>query len=109
MKRLLILADTILPISSEPINDSALVVGGGEILDIGNVSVLRRKYKGVAELDLGEGILLPGFINAHIHLELGWIKKRIGKFKGFTSWLQQIIRGKREGVTNQEIEESVAD
>ncbi|MCZ6864082.1 MAG: amidohydrolase family protein [Candidatus Dadabacteria bacterium] len=109
MKKLLILADTILPISSEPINDSALVVGGGGILDIGNVSVLRRKYKGVAELSLGEGILLPGFINAHIHLELGWIKKRIGKFRGFTSWLQQIIRGKREGVTNQEIEESVAD
>jgi len=109
MKKLLISAETILPISSEPLKDSVLVVIDGKIEDIGNASVLRKKYKGLKEINLGEGILLPGLINAHTHLELGWIKNRIGNFKGFTSWLRQIIRAKREGVTNQEIEESVSE
>ena len=109
MGKLLISARTILPISSGPLKDSALVVSGGKIEDIGNATALRKKYIRIKEHSLGNGVLLPGFINAHTHLELGWIKKRIGNFKGFTPWLQQIIRAKKEGVTNQEIKESVAD
>lgn len=109
MKKFLISADTILPISSEPLKDSALVVVGSKIKDVGQAHQLRKKYKGIKELNLGQGILLPGFINAHTHLELGWIKKRIGKFKGFTQWLQQIIGAKREVITNKEIESSISE
>jgi len=108
MKKLLISADTILPVSSEPLKDSALIIKDGKIQDIGRTSQLRKKYKGTNEINLGEGALLPGFINAHTHLELGWIKKRIGGFKGFTQWLRQIIGAKKEGVSNREIEDSVA-
>ncbi len=109
MKKLLISADTILPISSEPLKDSALVIVEGKIKDIGRAPQLRKKYNGIKEINLGVGILLPGFINAHAHLELGWSKKRIGGFKGFTQWLQRIIGAKREGITNHEIEDSVSE
>ncbi len=109
MKKLLISADTILPISSEPLKDSALVIVDGKIKDIGSASRLRNHYKNIEELELGEGILLPGFINAHTHLELGWIKNKIGGFKGFTQWLQQIISAKKEAVSNQDIEDSVSE
>ena len=109
MKKLLISAETILPVSSEPLKGSAVVISNGKIEDIGNVSKLRKSYKGIEELNFGKGILLPGFINAHIHLELGWIKNEIGNFKGFTRWLQQIIKAKREGISNKEIEDSVKE
>ncbi len=109
MKNLLLYADTILPISSEPLKDSALLIKDGTIQDIGPSSKLREKHKGAQEINLGDGVLLPGFINAHTHLELGWIQKRIGGFKGFTQWLQQIIGAKKEGVSDLEIEESVLD
>jgi len=109
MKKLLISADTILPISSEPLKDSALVVFDGQIKDIGRASQLRKKYKDIKDIKLGEGFLLPGFINAHTHLELGWIKNKIGGFKGFTQWLQQIISAKKEAVSNQDIEDSVSE
>lgn len=109
MKNLLISADTILPISSEPLSDSALLIKDGKIQDIGPAPKLRKEYKGTKEINLGEGTLLPGFINAHTHLELGWVQDRIGGFKGFSQWLQQIIRAKREGVSDLEIEESVVD
>lgn len=109
MKKFLISADTILPISSEPLKASALIVVDGKIRDIGAANQLRKRYKGIKEINLGDGILLPGLINAHTHLELGWIKKSIGGFKGFTQWLQQIIGAKREGITNNEIEASVSE
>lgn len=109
MKKFLISADIILPISSEPIKDSAVYIEAGKIKDIGSKYQLKKKYKNLKHIDLGKGILLPGFINAHIHLELGWIKNKIGGFKGFTKWLQQIIGAKREGITNQEIKDSVLD
>ncbi len=109
MKKFLLSADTILPISSEPMKRSSLLIEGSKISDIGDSPVLRKKYKGEKEVILGKGILLPGFINAHTHLELGWIKNRIGGFKGFTNWLQQIIGAKREGITHQEIKDSVRE
>jgi len=109
MKKLLISADTILPISSEPLKQCSLLIADGKIQDLGLSTLLRKKYKGENEIRLEKGILLPGFINAHTHLELGWIKNRIGGFKGFTNWLQQIIGAKREGVTNKEIENSVTE
>jgi 5-methylthioadenosine/S-adenosylhomocysteine deaminase len=107
MRKLLISADTILPISSEPLKGGALYIEDGKIRDIGSVSQLKSKFSRIKHVELGHGILLPGFINAHTHLELGWIKNRIGGFKGFTQWLQQIIGAKREGITNQQIEDSV--
>jgi len=108
MKKFLISANTILPISSKPLKNYAIYIEDGKIQDIGSQSELKKKYLKVKQINLGDGILLPGFINAHIHLELGWIKNRIGSFKGFTKWLEQIIGAKRQGVSNQEIEDSVS-
>lgn len=109
MKKLLISANSILPISSPLLKNSSIYIEDGIIKDIGNEIELKKKYKKVTQVDLGDGILLPGFINAHIHLELGWIKNRIGGFKGFTKWLAQIIGAKREGVSTQDIQSSVSD
>ncbi|MEM7008293.1 MAG: amidohydrolase family protein [Thermodesulfobacteriota bacterium] len=107
MKKLLLSADTILPISSDPLKNSAVLIEDGKISDIGPFSKLRNQNDSVEEINLGHGILLPGFINAHTHLELGWIQEKIGGFKGFTQWLQQIITAKKKGVSDLDIESSV--
>lgn len=109
MERTLITAETILPISSPPINGGAVLVVDGKIGEIGKASNLRKAHKSIKTLDLGRGILLPGFINAHTHLELGWIKKRVGKPNGFIGWLQDVIRAKKREIKGEEIERSVRD
>lgn len=109
MKGMLITAETVLPISSSPINDGAIFIADGKIREAGKSAHLKERYKDIETLDLGRGILLPGFINAHTHLELGWIKRSIGEFNGFIGWLQQIIGAKMEGITREEIEISVQD
>lgn len=109
MKKLLLKASTVLPVSSPPLHNAAVIIENGIISDIGPAGDIVRRNKDAQTLDLKRGILMPGFINAHTHLELGWIRSKIGAFDGFTGWLRQIIRAKREGVSDGDIEQSVRD
>ncbi len=95
MERKLLSAQTILPISSKPIHNSSVYLEYGKIAEIGPTDSLLKKYKNVKHNDLGKGILLPGFINAHTHLELGWITEHIGGFNSFIDWIKQIISAKK--------------
>lgn len=107
MKKLIVSAETVLPVSSKPLKNSALLIAGAKIREIGKASEIRKRHKDTEELKLGKGVLLPGFVNAHVHLELGWIKNKIGTFKGFSGWLGQIVKGKRRGVSDEELIHSV--
>ncbi|RMF92055.1 MAG: hypothetical protein D6734_13125, partial [Candidatus Schekmanbacteria bacterium] len=44
-----------------------------------------------ADYDIGNSILLPGFINAHCHLELTGFKGKIKKGISFAGWVEDII------------------
>jgi cytosine/adenosine deaminase-related metal-dependent hydrolase len=56
------------PIASPTIADGAVRVEGGGIVDFGPFADLDRTDARVD--DLGEVVLMPGLINAHVHLEL---------------------------------------
>lgn len=45
-----------------------------------------------------EGLLLPGFINAHAHIELSCLHGKIAPRHSFTEWLQEIVGLKRREV-----------
>jgi len=109
MDKFLLSSETVLPISSEPISDTSLLIVDGVIRKIGDTGKLKRDHPSTHTIDLGKGILLPGLINAHAHLELGWIKKKISSFHGFAGWLRQIVNGKMEGVSEYDIEQSVRE
>ena len=107
MNKLLISAHTILPIASEAIINHSIAIDGGLIIDIGKEAKLKRKYPRFKHLNLGKGILLPGFINGHVHLELGWTKSKIGNFNNFTEWLSQIILSKSKEISKLQIAKSI--
>ena len=65
-----ITADWIYPISSEPIENGVIITDNkGQILAID-----RRENHDTASLDIRKGILTPGFVNTHCHLELSHMK-----------------------------------
>jgi len=108
MSNLILSAETILPIVSDPLANSAVAVSDGKILEIDKTTLLTKKYKNFKHIKLGKGILLPGFINGHIHLELGWIQPYIGNFSSFTEWLSQIITAKKNHkLTKRNLQDSV--
>jgi 5-methylthioadenosine/S-adenosylhomocysteine deaminase len=109
MGKLILTAETVVPVSSKPLKNASVLISDGKIREVGKSGALRKRFKGAQEMDLGKGILLPGFVNAHTHLELGWIFRRLRSFRGFTVWLEQIIKEKRAGVASAEIVRSVED
>jgi cytosine/adenosine deaminase-related metal-dependent hydrolase len=85
----------VLPILTAPIADGAVLVEGtGEaatVRAVGSVADLAGMGgPGVRELDHGEGVLLPGLVNAHTHLELSALRdlSRLGVSYG--DWLREV-------------------
>jgi aminodeoxyfutalosine deaminase len=65
MNRQVYRARWVLPVTSPPIERGAIVVEDGRIVAVGPA----EDVGGVGTIDLGDSILLPGFVNAHTHLE----------------------------------------
>jgi len=61
------------------------------------------------EISLGNSIIIPGFVNAHIHLELNWVNQLLQPFSDFPSWLQQIIELKKTNNEKKMIRDSVVE
>ncbi|CUS77964.1 Cytosine/adenosine deaminase [Candidatus Kryptonium thompsonii] len=88
-------AKYILPIASEIIEDGAIVVDGNKIVDFGNREEINSKFKDVErKFDLKNALIMPGFVNAHTHLELSGIK--IKEVKDFKDWLYQVVEKRRK-------------
>ncbi|QMU55998.1 MAG: amidohydrolase family protein [Candidatus Mycalebacterium zealandia] len=98
----------IVPVSCEPVKNGAVAASGGKITAVGGAEEIKKSFPDFTVRDLGRGVVAPGFINCHTHLELGWLKPE-KKFKSFTSWLKHIIDGKSSGANTGKIERSVTD
>lgn len=98
---ILYLSRFLLPIGAPPIEDGALLVENGRIVDVGTASTLRPKHPKAKLCDFGEAILLPPLVNAHTHLELTsfpeWADKlgETAAVDSFVQWIQRVIRVKR--------------
>jgi len=56
------------------ITDGAVVVRGSLIEDIGKTGEMKEKYPGYAFWDMAGHVVMPGLINAHVHLTQALIK-----------------------------------
>ena len=80
-----------------PVAGGALLVRNGIIADTGPLDVLRREYSAPV-LDYPGCALLPGFVNAHTHLELthfpSWRLRSPVDYnpRRFTDWIIQLIK-----------------
>jgi aminodeoxyfutalosine deaminase len=88
-------ARTILPISQPPIDNGAVVVMGNRICAVGSWRDFQSLPAGKV-FDLGEVILLPGFVNAHCHLDYTDMASKLPPPKTFTDWISFITAAKAE-------------
>ena len=66
---MLLCAEYVLPITAKPIENGAVLVRDGRIIDIGTSQMMRMRYADEEVRDFGQAALLPGFVNVHTHLE----------------------------------------
>jgi cytosine/adenosine deaminase-related metal-dependent hydrolase len=83
-------ARTVVPVIRSPIEDGGVAVRDGKILAIGMWNDLIREYSAAIIEDLGECILLPGFINAHCHLDYTMMRGALAGEKSFSAWIQRL-------------------
>jgi aminodeoxyfutalosine deaminase len=102
-----IAATYIFPGNQPPIKNGILACSSdGTILEIsGN----NEKIKEQAGLEYYSGILVPGFVNTHCHLELSHLKGKIGEKTGIGGFVRQINQLRNQETENTEKAIQVAD
>jgi cytosine/adenosine deaminase-related metal-dependent hydrolase len=85
----------VLPVSSPPIRDGFVAVKAGVVAAVGPVGE-RPVGSGLSEVDLGCAILMPGFVNAHTHLELSHLEGAVSGDRGFVPWIEEQLRLRAE-------------
>ncbi len=93
--RTLYTADWVLPISSAPIRDGAVLVHGGRIEFVGAASVMTFAPGALRTVALGNVALMPGLVNAHSHLELTLLRGFLEGFD-FRDWLRTLTTVRRD-------------
>jgi len=74
-----------------PIEDACAIVDErGAVLDTGKASEVLARSTGAAVERLS-GVLMPGLVNAHTHLELSAFRGRVPGGHGFVSWVERLI------------------
>jgi cytosine/adenosine deaminase-related metal-dependent hydrolase len=86
-------ADYIFPVSSPPIKNGIVIMeDDGKIIDVINpTSNLQPPTS-----EFFEGIIVPGFVNTHCHLELSYLKDKMPKGKGLDEFVTEVENIRRK-------------
>jgi cytosine/adenosine deaminase-related metal-dependent hydrolase len=99
-------ADYVLPISSEPIANGAVVIDGERIAAVGQADEIFEKFPNLEREDFGKAAILPGFVNCHSHLELTSMRGALDNVEhDFRAWLLTLNQ-LRADMSEAEIEEA---
>ena len=82
-------ANYIFPGNSSPIKNGVIVINNdGEILEVLNPEISTINWQEVEQYD---GIICPGFINTHCHLELSYLRGEIAEKTKLHGFVKDII------------------
>ncbi len=70
---LVYIARHVLPVASPPIENGAVAVEGERVIAVGPGADVVAAHPQAEIRHLGQAVLMPGLINAHVHLELSWL------------------------------------
>ncbi|MFZ4542627.1 MAG: amidohydrolase family protein [Saprospiraceae bacterium] len=83
-----ITADLILPVSGLPIENGVILVDAkGRVLSIEN-----RNQHDIDTLEVYEGVIVPGFVNTHCHLELSHMKGLVNSGTGLIPFITSVVQ-----------------
>lgn len=85
----------VIPAETEPLSNATVIVTDRVITDITTTDVPQAE-------ELGSVVLIPGLVNAHVHLEFSSLQKPIAPPLPFTNWIQNVIQS-RQTETSREV------
>ena len=96
-----ITADWIYPISQAPIKEGVVLVD-----DHGTIQKIdiRANYD-IEDLEVHQGIIIPGFVNTHCHLELSHMKGKVHTGTGLIPFITSVVQ--QRGASEAEIQNAI--
>jgi cytosine/adenosine deaminase-related metal-dependent hydrolase len=86
-------ADYIFTSVTSPLKRGILVLDDdGTVLDVTDT---RGALKEIANLEFYNGILVPGFVNCHAHMEFSWARNSIPMHSGISGFIERMISVRR--------------
>src|SRR5262249_3910553 len=79
----------IFPVSEPPLQRGTVTVIGDRIVAV------EPHGRRAADVDLGNVAVLPGFVNAHTHLDLTGLWGKVPPAADFTAWLRAVVAHRR--------------
>ena len=91
-----ITADTVYTINGDPIKNGVVVVDKeGKIISVGD-----RSEHGLLSLESHQGVIVPGFINSHCHLELSHMKGKVATGTSLIPFISNVVNFRDEPEAN---------
>ena len=87
---MLLCAQYILPITSEPFQKGAVLVRDNAIRDIGTAEMLKLRYPDEEVVDFGQAAIMPGLVDLHTHLENS-VMRGIVHDVPYTTWVTSML------------------
>src|SRR6266436_4539538 len=78
-------APWVVPVAAPPVRDGAVAVEGDRIAAVGALAALRS----LGEVVEHRGVLMPGTVNAHLHIELSHV--RVPGGDGLVPWVRRLL------------------
>lgn len=95
-------ADFVFAGEGPAIADGVVACGpGGEIVEVGPAAELLPRHAGAEQVRL-RGLLAPGLVNAHTHLELSHLRGRVPGGDGFFPWVESMMRARVNAAADDE-------
>jgi cytosine/adenosine deaminase-related metal-dependent hydrolase len=99
----------ILSVATPPVENGAVAVEGSRIAAVGTLDELAALFPEAQLRDFGEAAILPGFVNAHSHLELTAMRGYLEREEGdFFAWLKKLTLARLERMTLDDLYISAA-
>lgn len=86
MRRRYLTADWIYPVATSPVKEGVIVMDDDQVVEIVSRAHIAREL-----LEQKEGILIPGFINTHCHLELSHLEGQAPTGTGLLPFLRHVV------------------
>ena len=81
-------ADYVFPVHADPIKNGVVTLDDhGRIISVSDIPPPNLK---LSEIEHLKGVLCPGFINTHCHLELSHLKDKLSPGKGLINFIKEI-------------------
>ena len=98
----LLSARWVVPVSRPPIDEGALALSDdGDVLAVGGRAEVRAEFPDAVE-ERAEGVLVPGLVNAHCHLELSGHADGVPGGQGLFAWATTLMGARKADTPAQQ-------